>query len=426
MKIFFKKLNTFLALSAFSAGIVFFACGFFAAVPKGVTVNGINVGGMTQTAAASAVRGKIEENLKTVKLVVCGKKSQYVFGFPEIYYKDNLNFLLKTAERNKSYFAEVEYYLCGLNEIAAGICLNERVSKIEPYAEFRASGEPFVYRGGNDGLEADAARLKNDILASLKNGFTKVEVKYKSVKRQTTVEQAKQNTVLLGSFSTVYDNSNINRSSNIRLAAARLNGSALAPGETLSFNGAVGARLPERGFLPAKIIENGEYTEGVGGGVCQVSTTLYNAALLSGMEVTEFHPHSLPVSYVAPSRDAMVSGSSCDLKFKNPSAFPVYIRAQASDGVLNFKIYGKSDGAVYSVESVVTGAIPAPEERCDDPSLARPGKDGILSESYLLVNRGGFIKRIKLRSDRYLPQKRVVLAVTEDQPDGGGRPDTDI
>lgn len=408
MKNFFKKLNTFLIMSAAVAGIVFCMCAFSATVPKGVSINGINVGGMTRAAAAAAVREKIEAELKAEKLVISGKKSRYVFSFPEIYYKDDVCGILKTAVRNKSYTAEVSYYLCGLNEIAAGICLNERVLTVEPYAEFRAFGAPFVYRAGNDGVEVDAAKLKNDVLNSLKGGFGTVNLEYRAVKRQTSVAQVRQNTVLLGSFSTNYDNSNINRASNIRLAAAKLNGTVLGAGESLSFNDIVGARLPERGFLPAKIIENGEYTDGVGGGVCQVSTTLYNAALLSGMTVTEFHPHSLPVGYVDPSRDAMVSGSSCDLKFKNPSEFPVYIRAQAADGVLSFKIYGKSDGAVYSVESKITGAIPAPEEKCDDPSLARAGRDGILSEGYLVIKRGGFEKRVKLRSDRYSPQKRVI------------------
>ena len=81
----------------------------------------------------------------------------------------------------------------------------------------------------------------------------------------------------------------------------------------------MGARTKARGFLPAKIIENGEFVEGVGGGVCQVSTTLYNCALLAGFNIEEYHPHSLAVSYVPPSRDAMVSGLSCDLKIKNNS-----------------------------------------------------------------------------------------------------------
>lgn len=419
MKRFIKKLNTILVLSAVAAGIVFCFCGFSVFVPKGVTVYGCEVGGMSRPAAVACVRGKIEDELKKEKLIIKGKKEEYEFSFPEIGYKDDVVSVVKNAKRNGNYSVRIGYYLCGLNEIAAAICSNERINKQEPYAEFQKVGAPFVYREGNDGREVDIAKLKNDILNSLKGGFEAVDIKYFEVKRQNSVENVRKNTTLLGNFSTVFDLSNTNRASNISLAAGLLNGVVLQSGETLSFNDTVGARLPERGFLPAKIIENGEYTEGVGGGVCQVSTTLYNAALLSGMTVTEFHPHSLPVGYVAPSRDAMVSGKSCDLKFKNPTKFPIYIRSSAKGGVLNFKIYGKSDGASYSLESVVLESVPAPEEFCSDPALARNGKDGVLSEGYIVINRGGYIKRVKLRRDKYLPQKRVIFSGTTDleQPD---------
>lgn len=407
-------------MSAVTAGIIFCMCGFYVALPKGVSVNGLDVGGLTYKQAAAAVRGEIEEKLKSESLIISGKKAKYEFTFPEISYKDNLSYILKNCRRGDSYTVDVSYYICGMDEVISKICNDERVRAVEPYAQFRSSGIPFVYNAGSDGLEPNSIKLKKDVLESLKGGFEKVMVEYTAVKRSTTVEQVIQNTRLLGSFSTVYDSSNLNRSSNIRLAAEMLNGVTVGAGEELSFNQSVGERSPERGFLPAKIIENGEYTEGVGGGVCQVSTTLYNAALLSGLSITEFHPHSLPVGYVNPSRDAMVSGGSCDLKIKNPSGFPVYIRAQAVNGVLDFKIYGRSDGAKYSIESVVTGNLPAPEEQCADPSLARAGKDGILSEGYLLINRDGYIKRVKLRSDRYSPQKRLVYV----EPEGGNGGET--
>lgn len=97
---------------------------------------------------------------------------------------------------------------------------------------------------------------------------------------------------------------------NIALAAEKINGCILADGEEFSFNGRVGARTESNGFLSAPIILEGDFVEGVGGGVCQASTTVYNAALLAGMEITEQHPHSLRVGYVEPSFDAMVSGKN--------------------------------------------------------------------------------------------------------------------
>lgn len=398
-------------MSALTAGIIFCFCGFTAAIPKGVTVNGESVGGLSEKSAVQIVRSKIENELSQKSLKIIASDREYVFAYPEISYKDNVREILRAAKRNGNYTAKVDCYLCGLEEVVASITNEERIDVIEPYAEFNTYGTPFIYHQGSDGRQVDFTRLKADIQASLKGDFQPVTIKYFNIYRKKSLDTVKSETKLLGQFTTSFDSSNINRSSNIRLAAALLNGIILDGGKTLSFNDIVGARLPERGFLPAKIIENGEYTEGVGGGVCQVSTTLYNAALLSGMTVTEYHPHSLAVGYVEPSRDAMVSGSTFDLKFKNPSKTPVYIRSFTQNGTVSFEIYGKSDGATYSFESCITGSVPATEEVCDDPALVREGRDGITSEGYLIINRAGFVKKIKLRNDKYLPQKRIILKI---------------
>lgn len=409
MKKLLKKLAILLCLSALSAG-VFFALGFGVTLPKGVIINGEEVGGLSYADAAKKVREKTEKYLKEKELKISGGGREYVFRYPEIYYKDDLSKLLRTAKKGQSYTAKTEYYLCGLNEIAAGISLNERVLVEEPSATFKKSGEPFIYSNGHDGKEVDASKLKADIINSLSKNFQPVTISFIPVCRKTTIEEVKRNTSKLGSFTTYFDGGNINRSSNIRLAAALINGKILKGGESFSFNAAVGARIPSRGFLTAKIIENGEYTEGVGGGVCQVSTTLYNAAILSGMEIEEYHPHSLSVGYVSPSRDAMVSGEACDLKFSNPSKTPVYIRAEAGEGFVTFTLYGLNGGATYSLESVILERIPPEEENCEDIAQAREGKEGIKSECYLVENRGGFIKRKKLRTDFYKSVKRVIYA----------------
>lgn len=394
-------------------------------MPKGVTVNGENVGGLTIKAAVSCVRSKIEEELKEKTLKIIAADREYIYTYPEISYKDNVREILQTAKRNGNYAAKVTYYLCGMEEIISSICMDQQIERVEPYAEFKTFGEPFAYHEGNDGIQVDRTRLKADINMSLQGGFEPVTLKYLNVFRQKTLDSVKSETVLLGRYTTSFASSNINRSSNIRLAAALLNGAVIEGGNALSFNDTVGARVSERGFLPAKIIENGEYTDGVGGGVCQVSTTLYNAALLSGMTIAEYHPHSLAVGYVDPSRDAMVSGNSCDLKFVNPSKYPVYVRSRTQGGTVTFELYGKSDGAKYSIESVITGTVPATEEFCQTPELVREGRDGLTSESYLVINRTGFIKRVKLRSDKYLAQKRVTLLQSETESIENSQPLSD-
>ncbi len=400
------KILMITVMPALVAGFILF-CGFCFTVPKNVTIGGIDVGGLTIYEAADKARESIEKELKTKTLTVRGDKGTYTFGYPEIYYKDNVFVLLKHAKKGDALTPSVSYYLHGFEEIVQGICESESVAAAEPSAKFNISGEPFTYDGGHDGKEVIKSKLAEDMRASLGGGFETVNAAYKGVNRKKTLEDVKKCTQYLAGFTTYYDGSNVCRSSNIRLAANKLNGKILASGKTLSFNDIVGARTKERGFLSAKIIENGEFVEGVGGGVCQVSTTLYNCALLAGLGIAEYHPHSLAVGYVPPSRDAMVSGTSCDLKITNNSDCPVYIRGRTGNGYVTFEIYGKKDGALYSLSSKVTETVPAPEETTDDPEKVRTGKDGIASEGYLTVVRGGYTKTVRLRKDKYQPVKRV-------------------
>ena len=400
-------------MPALFAGVIFLLCGFGFTVPKNVTVGGVEVGGMNISEAAAKVRENIENELKGKTLEVRGQNKTFTFTYPEINYKDDTFSLLKHAKKGDNLTPTVSYYLCGLEEIAQGIYLSESVSAVEPSAKFNISGEPFTYSEGHDGKEVIKAKLIDDIRASLSGGFEPVTVAYKGVKRQKTLQDVKKSTQLLASFTTYFDGSNVCRASNIRLAANFLNGKTLEGGKTLSFNDIVGARTKNRGFLPAKIIENGEFTEGVGGGVCQVSTTLYNCALLSGLEISEFHPHSLAVGYVPPSRDAMVSGKAYDLKIKNPTDCPAYIRAKTGNGSVTFEIYGTKSGAIYSLSSEVTGTLTAPEEITEDPEKARVGKDGLTSEGYLTITRGGYKKTVLLRKDKYLPVKSLVYKEEE-------------
>lgn len=233
----------------------------------------------------------------------------------------------------------------------------------------------------------------------------------------TVSEPEKFNVRLLTSFTTYFDGDNVARSHNIRLAASFINGYTLKCGDVFSFNSTVGGRTSERGFKRAAIIENGEFVEGIGGGVCQVSTTLYNAALMCGCKIVEYHPHSLAVGYVPPSRDAMVSGTFFDLRFKNVTGSDLYITSLTGKNYVNFKVYGRDFGVRYSCRSSVTGSIEAPEEFTEDIALVRDGKDGIISESYLTVTRNGKSKEVLLRRDKYAPRKKVTLKTEEEIPE---------
>ena len=219
-----------------------------------------------------------------------------------------------------------------------------------------------------------------------------------------TVETLKERTQPLASFTTSFDEENAPRAHNIALAGERVSGTTLLPEEEFSFNGKVGKRTKENGCEEAAVIYEGEFVQGVGGGVCQASTTLFGAALRAGLRVTESHPHSLSVGYVSPSEDAMVSEYS-DLKFCNPYPYPVYLLAKTEGGKVTFSVFGMPDGKSYRVESRILSEIqPPPAEVVEGTAnrTLRKEKKGIRSESFLIVSDGEReISRTLIRRDTY-------------------------
>ena len=146
----------------------------------------------------------------------------------------------------------------------------------------------------------------------------------------------------IAQYSTHFDSTLVNRTENLRLAAKALDGKLLAPGERFSFNESVGERTAEAGYKEALIIEGNTFTPGLGGGVCQVSSNLYNAVILAHLEILERHPHSLPIDYVPPGQDATVSFPILDFRFKDSTEAYLLIRSFVEGNTLNFQLYGKT------------------------------------------------------------------------------------
>lgn len=411
MKKYLSKIIIPVTALVLYASAVFFCCGFFGRLPHGAYINGTDVGGLTRTQAKTLLRRNVESELKEKHLHICADERIFTYSFPEIDYTDGFDGLLPSIVRGGNYYAPVEYRLNGRDEVVNGICSLLDRPPAEPYAVFNTEGEPFTYFSGSDGVECDRIKLNADIDASLSGNFEDVHVKMRTVKRRNTVDKIKAQTVKISSFTTRFDASNTDRSGNIALAAQKISGIRVESGGVFSFNGAVGARTEESGFKPAKIIEDGKFVLGYGGGVCQASTTVYNAALLAGLEIVEYHPHSLQVGYVSPSRDAMVSGSYFDLKFKNNRLTPIYVRVNCNLGSITCTIYGESDGFKYTVESVVTGKVARPQAVVvtgDEDKILTYGRDGTKSEAYLVKSGGGETFRTLLRKDSYRAVADVV------------------
>ncbi len=246
------------------------------------------------------------------------------------------------------------------------------------------------------------------------------------LKTETYFESSdlKENMKEKGCFSTNFSSSNEARKNNIRVALSSFDGLMLEEGEMLSFNSATGVRCAETGYMPAKIISGGTFKEGYGGGVCQVSTTLYNACLLAGLEIVEVHNHSLPVSYVEPSFDAMVNVGSSDLIVRNNSGGRILFTTSYKNDICKVKIFGIKNKYKITRHSEKTKIIPAePDQILTDyitysPDLERGeekrisyAKDGFCSNGYLnYYNSNGELVETKLvRSNRYNPTKGIIV-----------------
>lgn len=252
-------------------------------------------------------------------------------------------------------------------------------------------------------------KIKSAICYALSRGELKIELFFEPTEPKIKSAELEKKCLSRSFFSTYYGASSKERKNNIELAAKAINGTVLPCGGEFSFNKVVGERTEERGYLPAKIISGGEFVDGVGGGVCQVSSTIYNAALLAGLSVTEWHRHSLPISYVSPSFDAMVSGNFCDLVFKNDTDSEIYIVCRADGEYVSAEFFGIKKEYDYKLISRVLETI-EPEIKSEYDKTLKSGekkqvvyaKKGFKSEGYLCAYRGEkLIFSKKIRSDEY-------------------------
>lgn len=382
---------------------VFLAGAFFFGVDQGVVIDGVDVGGMPYRKAEKVLRPSEEDY---PSLTIGTKGREYSFSYPEIGYTDNLFDLVRGKKGN--YQSSSCFFLNGESDVVDRIARDNHRIPVDAAVTFSRYG--FAYTGEKHGEKVDRTELSSRIRDALITGQSYVEIPFVEEKASVTKAELLSYTKKLASFTTSFDASQENRSKNIALSARRIDGTTLAPGEVFSFNDTVGARSKQNGFLEATVISEGVFVKGVGGGVCQVSTTLYNAVLLSGLTVVESRAHSLSVSYVLPSFDAMVSSSS-DFQFRNDFSYPVYVSVKTGEGRVTATVYGKETGLEYKRVSKVLKRISPPESKIvegEEDLVLRPPKEGMVSEAYLDVFRDGkLVERRKLRKDRYEPVQGI-------------------
>ncbi|HLK16139.1 MAG TPA: VanW family protein [Fimbriimonadaceae bacterium] len=223
-------------------------------------------------------------------------------------------------------------------------------------------------------------------------------------------------TDLVSSFTTHFPY-RANRVNNIRVASGRLSGIFLRPGDRMSFNTIVGRRTIEGGFKDAPVYKNGKHDHGVGGGICQVSTTLYNACLLGDLKIVQRFNHSLPVPYVPLGRDATVDYGSRDLIVENSYKTPIVVISAFREGTLTFRVLGKRDPDLeVKIERTGETSFGGPVQYITDKTLP-PGKTKVIEKgstghavtTFRLVYKGGkLVAREPLGRSYYIPAKRIV------------------
>jgi vancomycin resistance protein YoaR len=275
-------------------------------------------------------------------------------------------------------------------------------------------------------LEAGTAAAGSDRSAALPTTVTQPELTTKEAKALGVKE-------VMSTFTTTFNAGDAPRVHNIGLIAAAVHGSLVLPGQVFSMNAATGQRTAAKGYRTAHVIQNGEIVDGLGGGVCQAGTTMFNTAFFAGLPVTERRNHSLHISHYPMGRDATLDWPSTDLKFRNDSKYGIYITSRATPSTLTFTFWSTSRG--YKVTSSTSAAsnFRAPTTRYkDDPTLPKgeevveeAGSSGFDVTVWRTVTKGGTVVRRDTFVSNYRPWVRVVRRGTgpkEASDPGAGPP----
>ena len=280
---------------------------------------------------------------------------------------------------------------------------------------------PFTIHPEVEGIDFDIEQAKK-ILEEDKDQYT---INLIITKPKVTTDQIGTEAFpdQLATFKTTYDGGNTDRTTNLRLACEKINGKVLLAGETFSYNKTLGPRTASAGYKNAAIYSGGEVVDGIGGGICQISSTLYNAVLRANLEIVERRNHQFVTSYVEAGMDATVVYGTTDFKFKNTRKYPIKIVASAKNGVATVSIYGikEEEEYTFSFRTVTVSTIPTTTKYVEDPTLEagkekvkQKGANGKVTETYMTkMLNGKIISTTLLSKDTYSAMQKIVLRGTK-------------
>lgn len=357
----------------------------------GVKIEGQDVSGMKPEEAKALLQKKFGDNILKKSITIKTPNKNYSLDFSKLNAKYNIDDVVKQAFSygkelkmldkyklirhpvNKAYALKFNYDQKPIKDLIATIEKNVNKNPVDGSLTFE-NGK-FNVTPDVKGAKLIKDKLQSEVLSKVNGDVASpnivVEAEVKQLNAKKTKEMLDKINTKISSFSTDFSTSNFERSTNITLATQSINGTLLMPGDTFSFNGIVGERTPQKGYQQAPEIVGNTTRPAYGGGICQVSTTLYNAVLMSNIKATERYPHNFPSHYVDKGRDATVDYGNLDYKFKNTLSFPIYIEGYIKNKNVYFNIYSDTSltKRTYQISTDVYQTIPAEVKYTNDPTL---------------------------------------------------------
>lgn len=366
---------------------------------KEVQVDGISITGMSKSEAKAAILKAFPWSMTVEydsdQYKVTDLMAEKVDALLDEIYKDGSDpqesYTLDTSGLDEKVKAEAA--ACGAKW--------DKKAKNGSIDKFDAASGKFVFAGEENGFAIDQDKLAADISQALKDKKfdAKITATGSDVAPEISAASAKEKYKTISSFTT-NTTANQNRNTNVRLAAEAINGTVIKPGQEFSFNGTVGQRTEAKGYKGAAAYNNGEVVQEIGGGVCQVSTTLYNAVFKAGLKISSRRSHTFEPSYVTPGRDATVSWDQPDFKFINNSSTAIGLRASYADQKVTVSVYGipiLEDGITWDLDSKKVEDLGTPNPTYEEDQTLQPGEEVIKSkgsagsrwETYKVVYKNG-------------------------------------
>ncbi|MGN0143420.1 MAG: VanW family protein [Clostridium sp.] len=409
----------------------------------GVKVQNVKLGGMTKTEAKEKLEDEFQSmiNDKVLPINIEGKTFQLNYNEIEPSY-DIDETVEKAFESGKQHGTLGKYInIKSKRDMEVEIAFSYNEDKLREFEEkvieevnqepvdasITIVGDKIQVEEEKDGMCVSIDTLDSKIKDSL-NGLIdssdEVNVEAELTKAKITSEDLSKVKDIMGSFSTSYGTSAPGRSHNIELSTQSINGTIVMPGETFSFNEVVGPRTEATGYQEAGTYVGNKVEPGIGGGICQVSTTLYRAVMRANIRSTERTNHSMAVGYALPGLDATVSYGYLDYKFTNPYDFPIYIQGYTAGKVVTYNIYGDSsalEGKTYDMVNEILETIPPETKVVEDPNLEEGkevteggGMTGYRASSYQVTYENGIeVNREKVSTDTYAKVDVVIKKGTK-------------